>query len=54
VVWLCEQLGAKVVAEGIETIDELKATIDCGVRYGQGYLLARPGFPVPEVTWPLV
>jgi EAL domain-containing protein (putative c-di-GMP-specific phosphodiesterase class I) len=53
VVNLCVQLGAQVVAEGIETIDELKATIDCGVHYGQGYLLARPGFPVPEVRWPL-
>jgi EAL domain-containing protein (putative c-di-GMP-specific phosphodiesterase class I) len=53
VVRLCEELGADVVAEGIETIDELKATIDCGVRYGQGYLLAHPGFPVPEARWPL-
>jgi EAL domain-containing protein (putative c-di-GMP-specific phosphodiesterase class I) len=53
VVRLCEELGASVVAEGIETIDELKATIDCGVHYGQGYLLARPGFPVSEAAWPL-
>ena len=53
VVRLCEELGAKVVAEGIETIDELKATIDCGVHYGQGYLLARPSFPVPDPVWPL-
>jgi EAL domain-containing protein (putative c-di-GMP-specific phosphodiesterase class I) len=49
---LCNQLGADVVAEGIETRDELRAVIDCGAQYGQGYLLARPGFPIPTVTWP--
>ena len=50
---LCNQLGAAVVAEGIETYDELKAVVDCGAQYGQGYLLARPGFPIPTITWPL-
>ena len=50
---LCNQLGAAVVAEGIETYDELKAVVDCGAQYGQGYLLARPGYPIPTVTWPM-
>jgi EAL domain-containing protein (putative c-di-GMP-specific phosphodiesterase class I) len=49
---LCNQLGASVVAEGIETREELKAVVDCGAQYGQGYLLARPGFPIPTITWP--
>jgi EAL domain-containing protein (putative c-di-GMP-specific phosphodiesterase class I) len=49
---LCNQLGAAVVAEGIETLEELKAVVDCGAQYGQGYLLARPGFPIPTITWP--
>jgi EAL domain-containing protein (putative c-di-GMP-specific phosphodiesterase class I) len=52
VVHLCNELGATVVAEGIETHDELSAVIDSGAQYGQGYLLARPGFPLPVVTWP--
>ena len=52
VVRLCVDLGARVVAEGIETIDELKAARDCGAHYGQGYLLARPSFPPPAVTFP--
>ncbi len=26
--------------------------IAAGAQYGQGYLLARPAFPLPEVTWP--
>jgi EAL domain-containing protein (putative c-di-GMP-specific phosphodiesterase class I) len=52
IVLLCEDLGASVVAEGIETIEELHAVRDAGVHYGQGYLLARPAFPPQEVTWP--
>ncbi len=52
VVHLCGELGAVVVAEGIETVDELQAVCDCGAQYGQGYLFARPSFPLPTVTWP--
>ena len=47
----CEALDAKVVAEGIETGDELSAVRDAGVAYGQGFLLARPAFPFPQVSW---
>jgi EAL domain-containing protein (putative c-di-GMP-specific phosphodiesterase class I) len=49
---LCDGLGAKIVAEGIETLEELKASIDCGAHFGQGYYLARPGAPPPNVRWP--
>jgi EAL domain-containing protein (putative c-di-GMP-specific phosphodiesterase class I) len=49
---MCADQDARVVAEGIETVDELHAVIDAGVQYGQGYLLAKPGFPIPLVTWP--
>lgn len=52
IVVLCRELGAVVVAEGIETVDELEAVIAAGAHFGQGYLLARPAFPLPEVTWP--
>lgn len=52
VVQLCIDMGASVVAEGIETVDELSAVKDAGVHYGQGHLIARPRFPVPEVAWP--
>lgn len=47
----CVQLDATVVAEGIETRDELHAVRDCGVHYGQGFLLGRPAFPRPKHTW---
>ena len=49
VVRLCQDLGADVVAEGIETLEEYHALLDTGVHYGQGYLFARPGFPLPVV-----
>ncbi len=44
---LCEDLGAEVVAEGVETQAELSCVRDQGVQLVQGYLLARPGFPLP-------
>jgi EAL domain-containing protein (putative c-di-GMP-specific phosphodiesterase class I) len=49
---LCVDLGATVVAEGIETDDEFCALRDTGVHYGQGFLFARPAYPMPAVTWP--
>ena len=52
IVRLCGELDSRVVAEGIETQAELDAVIAAGAKYGQGYLLARPAFPPPEVAWP--
>lgn len=37
-----KQLGAVLIAEGIETSDELAAVAGLGVTTGQGYLLGRP------------
>jgi EAL domain-containing protein (putative c-di-GMP-specific phosphodiesterase class I) len=52
IVVLCRELDALVVAEGIETAEELDAVIDAGAQFGQGYLLAKPAFPPPPITWP--
>ena len=49
IVRLCADLGAQVVAEGIETADEVLAVLDAGVRYGQGYYFARPNRPPPPI-----
>ena len=46
---LCHDMGAQVIAEGIETAEELKTLIRLGADFGQGYLLARPAF---QLTWP--
>ncbi|HKY32883.1 MAG TPA: EAL domain-containing protein [Candidatus Polarisedimenticolia bacterium] len=37
--------GIEVIAEGIETVQELAALSDMGVPYGQGYLFGRPSSP---------
>jgi EAL domain-containing protein (putative c-di-GMP-specific phosphodiesterase class I) len=52
IVVLCKDLEALVVAEGIETAEELEAVVDTGAHFGQGYLLARPAFPPPKAEWP--
>lgn len=36
------EIGARIVAEGIETTSERDALTDLGVHWGQGYLLGRP------------
>jgi len=42
------ELGATIVAEGIQSRHELDALRDLGVRYGQGFYLGHPG-PIAEV-----
>jgi EAL domain-containing protein (putative c-di-GMP-specific phosphodiesterase class I) len=37
-----QDLGAKVLVEGIETADGLQAALDAGVDCPQGFLLAQP------------
>jgi diguanylate cyclase (GGDEF)-like protein len=46
---IADAIDAVVVAEGIETIDDLMALRALGIRYGQGYYLARPGPPFPRI-----
>lgn len=54
VVRMCADLGVTVIAEGIETLEELSALREIGVRYLQGYHLARPAFQtLPPVTLPV-
>jgi len=47
-----ERMGIDVIAEGVETKEELVTLRDLGVRLYQGYLLARPEVGIlPEVTF---
>jgi EAL domain-containing protein (putative c-di-GMP-specific phosphodiesterase class I) len=48
IVRLCEDLGTRVVAEGIETVEEARAVIDTGAHFGQGFYFARPSYPPPS------
>jgi EAL domain-containing protein (putative c-di-GMP-specific phosphodiesterase class I) len=42
VVNLGRTLGKKIIAEGIETVEQLATLKGLGVDVGQGYLLSRP------------
>lgn len=39
---IAETLGSSLVAEGIETADDLRVLRDLGISFGQGYFLGRP------------
>lgn len=54
IIQTCQSLGAKVVAEGVETAAELEVMVGLGADFGQGYLLGRPAPPpLTPATWPL-
>jgi EAL domain-containing protein (putative c-di-GMP-specific phosphodiesterase class I) len=46
-VYFGAETGCDLIAEGIETDEELAALRELGIQLGQGYLLARPGAPPP-------
>ncbi len=52
IVRLCHDMGAKVVAEGVELVEELVAVREASVDYVQGFLLARPANPPPTPSFP--
>jgi EAL domain-containing protein (putative c-di-GMP-specific phosphodiesterase class I) len=37
-----DRIGSTIIAEGIEHEGELRALVDLGIDYGQGFLLGRP------------
>jgi diguanylate cyclase (GGDEF)-like protein len=39
--------GAKVIAEGIETEEDVERVLAAGIELGQGWLLGRPSFEIP-------
>ena len=44
------EVGTSVIAEGVETAEELEVLRDAEVDLVQGYLLARPGVPWPSLS----
>ncbi|MEG6520990.1 GGDEF domain-containing protein [Desulfotomaculum sp. 1211_IL3151] len=49
-VTFAQKIGCRIIAEGIETEKELATLCSIGVHYGQGYFLARPAFPKPNLS----
>jgi EAL domain-containing protein (putative c-di-GMP-specific phosphodiesterase class I) len=46
---LASNVGADVIAEGIERVEELETLLELGIPYGQGFLFARPYPQLVEV-----
>jgi EAL domain-containing protein (putative c-di-GMP-specific phosphodiesterase class I) len=44
-----DKIGSTLIAEGIEREEELRALVDLGIDYGQGFLLGRPMAPVMPI-----
>jgi len=45
-----DKIGSRIIGEGIETKDQAVCLKDIGVHCGQGYFLARPAAPKPDVN----
>ncbi len=43
-------MNIKLIAEGIETSDDLRTLIKLGIHYGQGYFIARPNEELNDVN----
>ena len=50
IVEVAQRMGARTIAEGVETSDQLRTARRLGITGGQGYLLGRPG-PDRDITW---
>jgi EAL domain-containing protein (putative c-di-GMP-specific phosphodiesterase class I) len=48
---LCNEIGIRVIAEGVETKEELDCLLAAGCDLFQGYFFAKPGPPFPAVPW---
>jgi diguanylate cyclase (GGDEF)-like protein len=46
---IAETIDAVMIAEGIEHLEDVVALRDLGLRYGQGYYMARPGPGFPTL-----
>jgi len=42
IIYVAQEMGLKVVGEGIETANQMAMLESLGCDYGQGYLIARP------------
>ncbi|WP_052506993.1 GGDEF domain-containing protein [Desulfonatronovibrio magnus] len=51
IITFAEKMDAKVIAEGIETRNQLEALVAMGAHSGQGFFLARPEFPKPAPSF---
>lgn len=52
IVATCQDLGVKIIAEGVETHDEYTTLRACGIKLFQGYYFARPAYEaLADIAW---
>ncbi|MGI9592097.1 MAG: EAL domain-containing protein, partial [Myxococcota bacterium] len=39
---LAERIGARIIGEGLDTLEELETLGSCGIEFGQGWLFGKP------------
>lgn len=49
-VTLAKKMNSKIIAEGIETKAELQRVLNLGIEFGQGFFIAKPGDPFPDIN----
>ena len=47
---LAQAMNSRIIAEGVETADELLTVMKLGVGYAQGYFFAKPAFPANAIS----
>ena len=45
IIGICRERGIQVIAEGVETREEMETLISCGADYLQGYYISLPSMP---------
>jgi EAL domain-containing protein (putative c-di-GMP-specific phosphodiesterase class I) len=48
-VGLSKKMHSIVIAEGIETEEELNTLKEIGINFGQGFLFGKPAPPFPDI-----
>lgn len=53
IIHVCQDLNIQIIAEGVETAEELHLLSEMGIHYFQGYYFAKPAFQsVAQVDFP--
>lgn len=49
-VTFADKIGSQIIGEGVESMEQAVCLKDIGVHCGQGYFIARPATPKPQLT----
>jgi len=53
IITVCQSLNITIIAEGIETVEEMTTLKNMGIKLHQGYLYAKPAFEaLPDPVYP--